>query len=81
MSHLQKILCSVSGHSTCIRVVRADFYGEIVESCRSLIKVTDPQHLYSIWDVTSSELFKNVVVQMEKFQQILDVTMKTFVPH
>lgn len=72
---------STSGHSACIRIVKADFYGEIVESCHRLIKVTVPQHLYSIWDVTSSKLFKNVVVQIEKFQQILNVTMKTFVPH
>lgn len=61
--------------------MRADFCSEIAENCGRSFEVAVPQHLYSIWDVTSSKLFRNVVVQMEKFQQILNITMKTFVLH
>lgn len=82
VSHVvKKILHSISGHSACLRTVRGGFYSEIVENCHGLIKVTVPQCLYSIWNVTFGKLFKNIVLQNEKFQQILDVTMKTFVRH
>lgn len=64
-----------------MRIVRADFYVEIVVNYCRLILITVHQHLHSIWDGSSSKLFKNVVVQMEKFWQILNVTVKTFVPH